>query len=73
MKQKASFYCVKKCLFYKTGKRYAGGGKFCEICNVFISWGKVSCPCCKARLRTRPRSRKGWEAQQKRNGVKRIE
>jgi len=72
MKVKASFYCVKKCLFVKTGKKYADGGKYCDICRCWVIWGKVSCPCCRARLRTSPRSRKGREAQQKRNGVKRM-
>jgi len=73
MKQQASFHCVKKCLLYMTGKRYATGGKYCGTCRVFVLWGKTSCPCCRTRLRNRPRSKSGWEAQQKRNKVRFID
>jgi hypothetical protein len=38
--------------------RYANGQKRCQICDIFMEWDGLWCPCCGYRLRTRPRSLK---------------
>jgi hypothetical protein len=38
--------------------RYAGGQKRCQICEIFIKWDDLWCPCCGYRLRTKPRNLK---------------
>ena len=38
--------------------RYAMGQKRCQICDLFIRWDGLSCPCCGYKLRTKPRSLK---------------
>jgi len=41
---------------YKVGKppfgqgRYATGQKRCQICEIFIQWDGLVCPCCSYRL-----------------------
>ena len=34
--------------------RYASGQKRCQICEIFIKWDGLWCPCCGYRLRTKP-------------------
>ena len=41
-----------------TRPRYECGQKFCSICEVFFETESLRCPCCKTKLRTRPRSRR---------------
>jgi hypothetical protein len=36
--------------------RYVIGQKRCQICEVFIDWNGLWCPCCGYRLRTKPRN-----------------
>jgi hypothetical protein len=36
--------------------RYAIGQKRCQICEIFIKWDGLFCPCCGYRLRNGPRS-----------------
>lgn len=38
--------------------RYLGGQKRCQICEIFLGWDGLWCPCCGYRLRTRPRNSK---------------
>ena len=38
--------------------RYAAGQKRCQICEIFIKWDGLWCPCCGYRLRTKPRNKK---------------
>ncbi|HEU4605648.1 MAG TPA: hypothetical protein VFS46_05360, partial [Nitrososphaera sp.] len=38
--------------------RYASGQKGCQICEIFIKWDGLWCPCCGYRLRTKPRNLK---------------
>lgn len=38
--------------------RYAAGQKRCSICEIFIIWDGVNCPCCGMNLRVGPRSLK---------------
>ena len=35
--------------------RYAMGQKRCQICEIFIKWDGIFCPCCGCRLRIGPR------------------
>ncbi|MGC2429222.1 MAG: hypothetical protein WA421_19480, partial [Nitrososphaeraceae archaeon] len=37
------------------GGRYSIGQKRCQICDLFIKFEGVLCPCCNSKLRTRPR------------------
>jgi len=56
--------CNELCLQYKpkyciTSKgRYKDGQKRCQICQVYIIWNGVRCPCCNFTLRTKPRNGK---------------
>jgi hypothetical protein len=38
--------------------RYSTGQKRCQICETFLNWDGLWCPCCGYRLRTRPRNQK---------------
>jgi hypothetical protein len=38
--------------------RYSTRQKRCQICETFIKWDGLWCPCCGYRLRTRPRNLK---------------
>ena len=54
--------CKDVCPRYKARKgqgstRYANGQKRCQICEIFIEWEGLWCPCCGYRLRTTPRNR----------------
>jgi hypothetical protein len=37
--------------------RYMSGQKRCQICDLFLEWEGSFCPCCRRKLRTRPRNR----------------
>ena len=55
--------CKGICIRHKARKpvgsgRYAIGQKRCQICELFIEWKGLWCPCCGYRLRTRPRNLK---------------
>jgi len=39
------------------GGRYANGQKRCQVCEIFIGWEGLWCPCCNYRLRTKPRNK----------------
>ena len=47
--------CKGICIHYKTSGRYGDGHKRCQVCNIFIKWEGVRCPCCRYKLRTRPK------------------
>jgi hypothetical protein len=52
--------CRGICIRHKASKpndsgRYATGQKRCQICEIFIKWDGVWCPCCGYRLRNGPR------------------
>jgi len=40
-----------------SGGRYANGQKRCQVCEIFIGWEGLWCPCCNYRLRTKPRNK----------------
>ena len=48
--------CKGICTDHKGSGRYATGHKRCQICDLFIQWDGVFCPCCGRRLRIGPRS-----------------
>ena len=55
--------CKGICIRHKAQKpvgsgRYATGQKRCQICELFIRWDGLWCPCCGYRLRTKPRNLK---------------
>jgi hypothetical protein len=55
--------CKGICIRHKAQKpvgsgRYASGQKRCQICELFIKWDGLWCPCCGYRLRTKPRNLK---------------
>jgi hypothetical protein len=55
--------CKGICIRHKAQKpvgvgRYAIGQKRCQVCEIFIRWDGLWCPCCGYRLRTKPRNLK---------------
>ena len=61
--------CKGICVRYKAQKpvgtgRYASGQRRCQICEIFIKWEGLWCPCCGYRLRTKPRNLKYKAKQQ---------
>ncbi len=57
------FICKNTCVRYKVLKRkgyerYMNGQTRCQVCDLFIVWKGVYCPCCGAKLRTGPRHHK---------------
>jgi hypothetical protein len=38
--------------------RYFMGQKRCQVCETFLKWDGLTCPCCGYKLRTRPRNLK---------------
>ena len=55
--------CNNICSKYKASKpvgigRYASGQRRCQVCQIFIKWEGLWCPCCGYRLRTKPRNLK---------------
>jgi hypothetical protein len=43
---------------HHNGNRYSTGQKRCQVCEIFLKWDGLWCPCCGYRLRTKPRSLK---------------
>lgn len=71
--------CNGLCEKYKVGKptsdyigRYAAGQKRCAICEIYLIWDGVSCPCCNFTLRTKPRNTINRQQLQQFNMMKRI-
>ena len=50
--------CKGICMRHKTSCRYVTGNKRCQVCEIFIKWDALFCPCCGYRLRNGPRSMK---------------
>jgi hypothetical protein len=48
--------CNGICIRHKAASNnYANGQKRCQICELFIRWDGIFCPCCGCRLRNGPR------------------
>ena len=57
--------CKGICIRYKAKKpngvsRYQVGQKRCNICDVYLEWEGLFCPCCGVKLRVAPRQKK-WK------------
>lgn len=55
--------CKGVCIRYKAMKeakagRYIVGQKRCQVCDIFMRWDGIWCPCCGYRLRSLPRNSK---------------
>jgi hypothetical protein len=55
--------CKGICVRHKAMKpvatgRYSIGQKRCQVCEIFLKWDGLWCPCCGYRLRTSPRKSK---------------
>ena len=55
--------CKGICIYHKAKKEsirgyYVSGQKRCQICEIFIKWDGLWCPCCGSKLRTGPRNMK---------------
>jgi hypothetical protein len=66
--------CKGICIRHKAQKpvgtgRYSMGQKRCQICELFINWDGLWCPCCGYRLRTKPRNLKYKAKMRARNKV----
>ena len=44
------------CLCHKGSGRYSTGHKRCQICDLFMQWNGIFCPCCGSRLGIGPRN-----------------
>jgi hypothetical protein len=47
--------CKGICIRHKDSCRYVTGTKRCQVCEIFIKWDGLWCPCCGYRLRIGPR------------------
>ena len=70
--------CKGICIRHKAQKpvgsgRYASGQKRCQICEIFIKWDGLWCPCCGYRLRTKPRNLKYKAKLRAREEIKRAQ
>ncbi len=70
--------CKGVCTKHKAQKtnginRYVEGQKMCSICEIFMYWEGIHCPCCNYTLRTRPRNTKNRRQLQMILLVKRID
>jgi hypothetical protein len=48
--------CKGICIRHRASNHYASGQKRCQVCDLFIKWDGLFCPCCGYKLRTRPRN-----------------
>jgi hypothetical protein len=49
--------CKGICIRHKaSSNNYANRQKRCQVCELFIKWDGLCCPCCRYRLRTKPRN-----------------
>ena len=58
--------CKGICIRHKVKKKFGGGwydsgAKRRNVCNIFIKWDDIRCPCCNSVLRTQPTSGKDKE------------
>ena len=55
--------CTGLCSRFKPNKlpgntRYKIGQKWCSLCGLFFFSEEFTCPCCKTKLRSKPKNRK---------------
>jgi hypothetical protein len=46
---------------YRAQNNYANGQKRCKTCEQFITWNGLVSPCCRHKLRMRPRNPRLYE------------
>ena len=69
--------CKNLCVNYKAKKpknaqRYLSGQKRCFVCDLFIKWEGLRCPCCGFKLRVKPRTTKYREQYRIARNIQRI-
>lgn len=69
--------CKNICIEYKAKKpknslRYLSGQKRCFVCDIFMKWEGIRCPCCGHRLRVKPRTTKYREQYRIAKNIKHI-
>ena len=52
-----------ECVRHKASKpanmgRYAAGQARCQVCEIFMNYNGLNCPCCNFKLRRKPRNLK---------------
>jgi hypothetical protein len=62
--------CKGICVRYRASNNYANGQKRCKICEQFVTWNGLMCPCCRHKLRTRPRDPKLYEKLREQKRIK---
>lgn len=52
--------CINKCIQYKKSERKynTDNSRYCGTCEIFIEFDSFICPCCKCKLKTKPRHSK---------------
>jgi hypothetical protein len=50
--------CIQHRAQVRLGGRYANGQKRCQVCQIYIKWDGLRCPCCGCKVRSRPRNSK---------------
>jgi hypothetical protein len=65
--------CKGICVRYRASNNYANGQKRCKICEQFVKWNGLMCPCCRHKLRTRPRNPKLNEKLRKKRSSRGLE
>lgn len=59
--------CKGTCKFWEAEKpRYAKGVPRCNICEIFLKWEGLFCPCCGYRVRLGPKNKKTREVWKRR-------
>ena len=64
--------CRGACSLYKPSFsvdkfRYLNGQKRCSKCEIFLNWNDLYCPCCRHKLRTRPKTLKAVDRDRRHN------
>ena len=49
--------CDGFCVKYKKSRKYdTDNSRYCKMCNVFLEWKNLRCPCCESFLKSKPRN-----------------
>lgn len=69
--------CKGICIRYKatkpvSGGRYENGQHRCQICEIFVSWEGLWCPCCGYRMRGKPRNKEYKEKYRDATGTNKV-
>ena len=64
--------CKGICHRYEASPRYSAGNKNCRMCEIFVKWDGLRCPCCNNILSANPNSTRDRNRLKKVRGVKTI-